>query len=400
MTGYVGYSNLKGKFQFVTYSMRCITLNLRQIPKAASLLCVLLILFGVAVPVAVYHGSLWDQEGAMVEGTPVIESAFSDYVADNRDSEIFPNAYKIRSSRPFLVSRDYSDFTPSITSEAAAGIAQDFLEKVGPSSLAWTVASIANMTDLPAWQVSFSHVDFLAYVIVDSVAGSIIEYESKYLHDFDPAPLSLTEAENLTREFLQEFDVMIPNTAHYIKGEPYDCQRFYSLVFQEYIGSIMVEGSSIVIRASAFTRGISYYSYDWIGIDDIDTSYVIDENVAKSNALSRYSVPSEYPEFDHENSILALTEVSLEGLGVYSRLSWVIRFETGPSKDATLFVDAFSGNLYGVRDALRSFEQLDELPTLGSSDFLLMLTVFSTASAVLLGLVGLWLYRKTGAVEE
>lgn len=375
-------------------------MNSRKISTITAMLFILVVLFGIAVPVIVYYGSLWDQEGTTREGTPVVESVFRSYIADIRDSEIFSDAYKIQSVRPFLMSRDYSSFVPSITSEDATRIAQDFLQSVGPSSIAWTVANVINMADLPAWRVSFNHVDFLAYVIVDSVAGLIIEYESKYLHDFDPAPLSLNEAENLTKEFLQDYEIMIPNTAHYIKGEPYDCQRFYSLVFQEYAGQIKVESSSIVIRASAFSRGISYYSYDWIGIDDIDTTYVIDEEIAKSNALSRYSVPSEYDEFNHESSVLALTEVNIEGLGVYSRLSWVIRFETGPNKDVILFVDAFSGNLFGVRDTLRSFEQFDEFPTMGSSDFLLTLVVSSAAFSVAVALVGFWFYRKTVAAEK
>jgi hypothetical protein len=288
----------------------------------------------------------------------------------------------------------------SVAREAAVEIAQEFLDGIGPSPVIWTLVSVINMTEIPAWKISFSHVDFLSYVVVDAVAGSVIEYESKYLHDFDPAPLSLNEAENLTKKFLRYYEVSIPKTAHYVKGEPYDCQRFYSLLFQEYAGPVNVEGSSIVIRASAFTRGISYYRYDWIGIDDIDTSYVIDEEIAKSNALSRYSVPSEYDEFRDESSVLALTEINIKGLGVYSRLSWIIRFETGPNKDVTLFVDAFSGNLFGVRDTLSSFQQYTELPTLGSSGLLLTVAVFSASLAVVVGLVGFWHYRKTDAVGK
>jgi hypothetical protein len=245
----------------------------------------------------------------------------------------------------------------------------------------------------PSWTFFFNHVDFLAFVIVDSLSGSVIEYESKYLHDFDPTPIDLLEAENFTKTFLESEDIILPSTARYITGEPYDCQRFYSLVFQEYSGLVKVDGSQVLVRTSAFTRGISYYKYSWLGISELDLSGVLSPESAQANALMQFSDLSTVLEPLWMGSQLTLVEMASDSTSNDTswRLAWVFDLvdETDDEYDAEIMVDAYSGNIFGFRDSYNSFSLVLERTTFGSSEFLLGLGGTSFLSILVVAMFAL-----------
>ncbi len=342
------------------------------------------------LPFLNYSLNLWDSEGVTYIGEPISDSVFAEFIGDDGSSAIYPHAYDTRTIRPLVYETDYSEFVPQvmIDYDEALETAEDWLYRVGPDLISWSMFSHTNSTSPPSWTFYFTHVDFYAFVTVDAVTGSVIEYESKYLHDFDPTVLDLEEAETLVMNFLETENITLPNTARYIKGEPYDCQRFYSLVFQEYSGSVRVEDSQILARASAFTRGISYYKYSWVGIGQLDLTGVLKPIVAEQIALLQV------PEISNvESPIWGPAEIALVKITPQNensdrswRLAWILSLtdETNDEYDAEVYADAFSGNTFGYRSSQTSYTDTIEMSSIQSTETLFAIGGISIA---LLGIV-------------
>ncbi len=351
------------------------------------------------IPIGVYFTHQWDQRtGTSILGTPLNETAFSSYAGENSSSLTYPNAYESTTMRPLVLMTNYDKFTEdsSVSYEDALTIAQNWLNRVGPSLIDWNLWYHLNSTAPPSWKFFFNHIDFIAYVVVDALDGTVIEYECKYLHDYDPTPLDLQEAENLTLAFLASEHIILPSTARYITGEPYDCQRFYSLIFQEYVGPVKVDGSQVFVRTSAFTRGISYYKYGWLGLSELDISGSLSPQVIQNNAqlqLGGLTDPVEPVWLRSEITLVELPNEANTGDRTW-RLAWVL--ELGDNADehysAQVFSDAFSGNVFGFRDSYSSYSSVPEQTTLYSTEFLLGV---SGMSAILLLVAGMYLaYRQ------
>ncbi|MCK5238523.1 MAG: hypothetical protein KAR33_03180 [Candidatus Thorarchaeota archaeon] len=342
------------------------------------------------IPIGVYYSNHWDQTTTDLEGVPIETTVFASYLGDNGSSLVFPDAYQSTTMRPLVLMSDYSEFAERemIGYDDALEIAEDWLFRIGPSLIEWSLWYHFTSTTPPSRTFFFTHIDFLAFVVVDSLSGSVIEYESKYLHDYDPTVLDLQEAENLTMSFLESENIILPTTARYIAGEPYDCQRFYSLVFQEYSGLVKVDGSQVLVRTSAFTRGISYYKYSWLGISNLDLSGILSPEVAQQNVLLQFSELSTIVEPVWLGSELTLVEITSasDSNSTSWRLAWV--FDLGDNEDdeydAEIMVDAYSGNMFGFRDSYNSFKLVVEQTTLWSTEFLVGLggTSFLTVLVV------------------
>ncbi|MFW9848899.1 MAG: hypothetical protein ACFFF4_07145, partial [Candidatus Thorarchaeota archaeon] len=280
--------------------------------------------------------------------------------------------------------------------DEALVIAENWLIRIGPSMIEWNIWYHFSSDSPPSWTFYFNHIDFVAFVVVDSISGKVIEYESKYLHDYDPTPIDLLEAENFTKNFLESEGIILPTTARYITGEPYDCQRFYSLVFQEYSGLVKVDGSQVIVRTSAFTRGISYFKYSWLGISELDVSGVISPESAQSNALVQFTELASVSDPIWVGSQLTLFEMNNpdnENSTLW-RLAWVLDLADGDDEDysGNIIVDAYSGNIFGFRDSFNSFSLVTERTTFGSTEFLLGFggTTFLSALVIAMYVISIW----------
>ncbi len=309
-----------------------------------------------------YANSQWDMTGISLEGTPLEQSTFSNR-SSTENQGYYPNSYKVVTSRPYVIERDYAEYIPriEINLSEALDIALEWLQRVGPPFVEWNLFTYSNSTSPPSWTLRFSHPDFSAYVIVDSIFGLIIEYESKYLHEYDPTPISLSEAEEFVHKFLKEEQIQLPSNSFYIRGQPYDCQRFYTLVFQEYVGPIKIEGSIVEIRASAFTRSISYYINHWIGINDIQTQGVVSLNYVKQSAVEQLGFFVNLDNLYWFEPELSLANYHSNDTDQY-RLAWTISL-SGEQQDnlfeATIFSDAYSGNVFAYRTSEESLHIIE-----------------------------------------
>lgn len=342
-----------------------------------------------AIPLSVYSLNLFSSDEAVYLGEAIQTSVFADYASNSSQSAVFPDAYRVQTNRPLVYEADYDEYIPRITVsfDEALLIASNWLQRVGPPMINWTLQYYSNSTAPPSWTFHFVHTDFLAFVIVDSVSGSVIEYESKYLRDYDPAVLDLNESEGIVIKFLEQENVTIPDTARYIKGLPYDCQRFYSLVFQEYSGPVEVEGSQVVVRASAFTRGVSYYKYGWLGIPAVDFSGALDPSIVERNAVLQVGELQLHHSLTWQVPELTLAQVvsNAQSSGEVWRLSWILQPEDDNGNySAEVHADAFSGDVYGFRSTSTSFVEVPEHATLLSTESLLAIGI---VSAALLGTV-------------
>lgn len=350
------------------------------------------------IPFGFYYSSLWNQSTTDLEGSPIETSVFASFVGENGSSVIYPDAYESTTMRPLVLTSDYSEFVDEsmIGYDEALVIAENWLIRIGPSMIEWNIWYHFSSDSPPSWTFYFNHIDFVAFVVVDSISGKVIEYESKYLHDYDPTPIDLLEAENFTKNFLESEGIILPTTARYITGEPYDCQRFYSLVFQEYSGLVKVDGSQVIVRTSAFTRGISYFKYSWLGISELDVSGVISPESAQSNALVQFTELASVSDPIWVGSQLTLFEMNNpdnENSTLW-RLAWVLDLADGADEDysGNIIVDAYSGNIFGFRDSFNSFSLVTERTTFGSTEFLLGFggTTFLSALVIAMYVISIW----------
>jgi hypothetical protein len=337
-----------------------------------------------AIPLSVYSFNLFRSDEAAYTGDAIQASVFANYSSNSYQSAVFPDAYHVQSDRPLVYVADYEAYIPhvAVSFDEALSIAVNWLKRVGPPMINWTLQYFSNSTAPPSWTFHFVHTDFLAYVTVDSVSGLVIEYESKYLRDFDPAVLDLNESEGIAVKFLTQENITIPSTARYIKGQPYDCQRFYTMVFQEYSGPVEVEGSQVVVRASAFTRRVSYYQYAWLGISAVDFSGALNPSMVERNAVLQVGELQEHQSLTWQNPELALAQVvsSIQSSGGAWRLSWILQPEEGNGNySAEVRADAFSGDVYGFRSTTTSFVAVPEHATLLSAELLLGIGIMSAA---------------------
>ena len=358
-----------------------------QRSKLVQTLVVLGLVIGSVAPAIMYYQSLMSPTEAQYLGNPVEDSYFSDYVSDSPDSVFYPNAYSIVSTRPFIIEEDYSEFQTgfNVDYDTALDIANQWLSDAGPPMLTWQLQVASNSTEPPSWEFRYTHPDFRAYVIVDALSGSVIEYESKYLHDFYPDVLTLEEAEDITTDFLDTYEYEIPAGARYIEGEAYDCHRFYSLIFQEYAGPVKVESSAFIIRTSAFTRGVNYFRYQWLGLSAVDFSGVLSPTRIADNSLIQMDTLDDTPHtstlsmLDWTNQELALTSVASSEGEAY-RLAWILEFNATLNEEeyeATLFVDGYSGNIFALRDISAPYRLVPERTSVLSTEFLLGASGFS-----------------------
>ncbi|MGY5876111.1 MAG: hypothetical protein RTU30_10220 [Candidatus Thorarchaeota archaeon] len=384
-----------------------------NLTKGAAIIILLSFSLSAAIPYGVYATNLWDSGMYSIVPKPVTNSTFSNITDSDPESLILPNPYSVISQRPLIITEDYSRHVPEIvvTYEEALQAARNWLASVGPSFIIWNLMVASNSTSPPSWNFRFTFPGFSSYVIVETVTGRVIEFEIIYHNDFDPTPLTLGEAEVLAYEFLVEHNISIPDTARYIEGLPYDCRRFYSIVFQEYMGPVKIEASNIVVRSSAFTRGVSYYKYNWFGLDDVDLSSIISPNIAQKNADTRLTEEIELiPEIANETDVVwEDSELTLVGLvdpaisnDTIHRLAWVTNLHFNISIrmfEIRLYSDPYSSNLFGFRSPSSSYTTVLEKSTLYSSELLLGLSTLSVVSlSVSIILLGVVLFRRTNRI--
>ena len=359
---------------------------------AASVLILASLGIGTILPAGVYLTNLLDPQSVMIESEMVTDTVFANFTSDQATS-ILPHPFQVISERPFVIEENYSHLADqiSVTRDEALETALSMLDDVGPSFITWNLLVASNSTSPPSWKFRFSFPGFSAYVIVETVTGRVIEFEIQYLHDFEPTPLTLGQAENFSIQFLGKHNYTIPKTARYIEGFPYDCQRFFSLVFQEYAGPIEIEDSRIIVRASAFTQGISYFQYHWFGLDNIDTSGIIGPGLANLNLQSRLQQGDTIvPELENSSDIVWETpELKLVGIQTQDskihRLSWIINAWKNSTDqfDASFYLDSYTGNLYGFRSSDTSYTQIEEVLTVYSGENLQhLVTIFSLGFGV------------------
>ncbi|MHA1576910.1 MAG: hypothetical protein ACTSU3_06080 [Candidatus Thorarchaeota archaeon] len=376
--------------------------------KGAAFLILVSLSVSAVIPYGVYTANLWDSTTFQIEPEPVVSSTFSNLTDHTSGSVIFQHPYSVISEKPLVVVENYSFYVQSVsvTYDEALQTARDWLASVGPSFIIWDLLFSINSTAPPSWTFRFSFPGFTSYVIVETVTGSVIEFEIAYLNDFDPTPLTLKEAEKLAYEFLVGHNISIPETARYIRGLPYDCQRFYSLVFQEYVGPVRIETSGIVVRTSAFTRGVSYFKMNWFGLDDIDLSSIIHPDVVQKNAQVRLAGNNEYiPEVTNNSDIIwEMSELTLVGVidpsisnSTVHRLAWVTNLHSisDLTLEVRLYSDPYSSNLFGFRSPSRSYTTLLEMSTFYSTELLLGSSiVFLVMLVVSVSTIGSIVYKR------
>ncbi|TFF67978.1 hypothetical protein EU520_01050 [Candidatus Thorarchaeota archaeon] len=366
------------------------------------LVVVVLTVLSIAIllPLSIILSSTWDSSQYDIPGQAVSDSAFASLEGESIHSEILPEAFETLSTDPLIIHESYERFTDRvlIDIDTARVTARDWLSVVGPASIEWTLTANYSQDAPPSWRFTFGFPGFIAYVIVERITGRVIEYSMKYLHDFDPTPLTAPEAETLSLNFLRDQDYSIPLSARYMGGFPYDCWRFYEITFQEFVGDIAVPQSHIVVTASAFFQGISYFRYHWLGLDIIESEGFISPSFTWSSAVARNRIDEDVFLEDYSlgdtTLIFVTTTEATEPVHPTFRLAWEIR-AISPSNDSMnddvrLYASPTSGSLFGYRLESGGYRSVQHIETYHSIPVLVYIA--GVASGIMILVAGALVY--------
>lgn len=275
----------------------------------------------------------------------------------------------------------------AITQDSAFNKSVEFLKETRPGILNWSLQSTAEETS--SFRFTFVQRDFRAFVVVNRFTGRITDYECRYLQIFDPVRLSKEEGEQIVLDFLQKQRYYLPPNASYTGDIGYDCGRYKRFIFQQYLGSMRIESSRIVIAVSSFSKRVSDFEYHWFETKEVSMSGIRDKNsVMASTALYFIGEPNTLPEgqldsIHFTSAELALAEVERKDNRTIYRLTWFLGLSVdsdNSNEEIVASVDALSSDLYALRSSRRGGITINKQLTPLS-------TTFFVGSAWLVGLL-------------
>lgn len=351
-------------------------------------------------PLSILVLSPWDSRDYDIPGQALSDSPFASLQGAKAQSSILPESFVTLSTDPLILHESYERFENAslVGYSSALETAENWLSSVGPKSITWTLVGNSSLDTPPSWRFVFTFPGFSAFVIVERVTGRVIEYSMKYLHDFDPTPLTVDEAEALSLDFLRSQNYSIPTSARYMGGFPYDCWRFYEITLQEFVNNVAVPQSQIVVTASAFFRGISYFRYHWLGLGALDTGDFVSPSFAWNSALSREDVQGDIIQNGSSMISAALTFVTITHSGQPShpsfRLAWELDAEEASNNttETRLYSSPTSGALFGYSSEREGYQPVEYVQTFYSIPVLVALVALS--SVVLVAMVGGLIYHS------
>lgn len=360
----------------------------RKIDRSLVILCSIIIGLGVVIPWMSLNMFYYRPGRNQVEEKTLANTPFAD-VASNESKVIIEGELARVPGNPSLYQTEHNLGLPeeAITQDSAFNKSVEFLKETRPGILNWSLQSTAEETT--SFRFTFVQRDFRAFVVVNRFTGRITDYECRYLQIFDPVRLSKEEGEQIVLDFLQKQRYYLPPNARYTGDIGYDCGRYKRFIFQQYLDSMRIESSRIVIAVSSFSKRVSDFEYHWFETKEVSMSGIRDKNsVMASTALYFIGEPDTLSEgqldsIQFTSAELALAEVEQKDNETIYRLTWFLGLSVDTdnnNEEIIASVDARSSDIYALRSSRRGGIAINEHLTPLS-------TVFLVGSAWLVGIL-------------
>lgn len=345
------------------------------IKKRLMMILVLDLVIGLALPGTIFLISYHIPGSSSIQGLPVGQSVFREFVNNSPDSAQFSSIWTINSTRPFILLRSSPQIesTELIDSNTAISIAMNRLNVLDHG--VWQLIEIEELQTPPAWQLNLETSDgnYSSNIRINAISGAIYSYRVQYERELEgsvlPEYMSEQQAEIIAADFLRRFNYMLPQAARY-EGvclasysyyQGHEVNLTYTMSFQEYFSDVEISSSRIRIDVSTYQRAVCSFSYNWLGVSTIPQFGILTKDDAFHKAISEIADSTDprfyYVNPDHfsiENSRLVLTRLP-DTMNYSSSDSTAYQFcwygvLTSPLIE--VFCDAFSGNVAFIVDSL------------------------------------------------
>jgi hypothetical protein len=222
------------------------------------------------------------------------------------------------------------------------------------------------------WTLRFNGASADVYIGVNAVTCTVNSYHvswygpSPYVRDVNGSILSTQDIELANVRFFEQNNLTLSVHSHYITATlenniRYITHNVYALRFFEVVNNTLIDGNVIAVYLDVLTGDVVSFSYQWVYINEIPTSGIIDKTQGINRAL-------DYINQNSNESFYRITHTVLmfKNFGSYKSISYSLCWAvyTDHSKYAVIHVNAKNGEIistveYGIVSSFIENTRLD-----------------------------------------
>ncbi len=291
-------------------------------------------------------------------GTSITETSFADIASAESSLVMFPGSAIQTTEDSITMEIVYNESELANLTEAA-DVALLFMEQFEYiASMNFTLDENWGRLESGQWTLRFNGTSADVYVSVNAVTSTVRSYHiswygpSPYVRDVDSSILSVHDIELATVQFFEQNNFSLSVHSYYITATlenniRYLTHNVYVLRFFEVVNNTLVDGNVIAVYLDVLTGDVVTFMYQWVYINEIPTSGIIDKAQGINRALDYINQESNERFFRITHTVLLF-----KNFGSYKSISYTLCWTvyTDSSEFAVVYVNAKNGEIISTDD--------------------------------------------------
>ncbi len=291
-------------------------------------------------------------------GTSITETSFANLSSTESNTAMFPGSAIQTTEDSITMEISYNE-TDLVNLTDAVSCALLFMEQFEYiASMNFTLDEGWARLESGRWTLRFIGTSADVYVGVNAVTSTVRSYHiswygpSPYVRSMDSSILNIQDIELATVRFFEQNNLTLSANSHYITATlenniRYLTHNVYVVRFFEVVNNTLVDGNVIAVYLDVLTGDVVSFSYQWVFINEIPTSGIIDKTQGINHALDHINQESNERFYRITHAALLFKNFGSYKSISYS-LSWAIY--TDHSKFAVIYVNAKNGEIISTED--------------------------------------------------
>lgn len=291
-------------------------------------------------------------------GTSITETSFSNIASAESSLVMFPGSAIQTAEESITMEIVYNDSELANLTDAADA-ALLFMEQFEYiASMNFTLDENWGRLESGKWTLRFNGTSADVYVSVNAVTCTVREYHiswygpSPYVRDVDSRILSIHDIELATVRFFEQNNFSLSVHSYYITATlenniRYLTHNVYVVRFFEVVNNTLIDGNVIAVYLDVLTGDVVSFVYQWVFINEIPTSGIIDKAQGINRAL-------DYINQESNERFYRITHTALlfKNFGSYKSISYSLCWAvyTDNSEFAVIYVNAKNGEIISTED--------------------------------------------------
>jgi hypothetical protein len=291
-------------------------------------------------------------------GTPITETSFANLSSPEPSMVMFPGTaiQATEDSITMEIVYNETDLVNLTDATESAILFMDQFEYI--TSLNFTLDEGWTRLESAKWTLRFTSSSADVYVSVNAVTCAVRSYHiswygpSPYVRDVDSSILGIHDIELATIQFFEQNNLTLSANSQYITATlenniRYLTHNVYVVRFFEVVNNTLVDGNVVTVYFDVLTGNVVSFSYQWVFIDEIPTSSIIDKTQANSHALDYMNQESNERFFR-----ISYTLLLFKNFGSYNSISYTLCWAvyTDHSEFAVIYVNARNGAIISAEE--------------------------------------------------